>query len=234
MPEEVKLTPEERARLEAIRDRPVPKHPLDKHVYEIDGYRVKIGKKAEVKAERARIDRARVAWASLDPATKDYLRWMTAGRVIEILERSSNRAVADAIAASTEEEIARLTGELAEGYSFEDTGDGFEVAEECEVAPGEGPGPLDLPAMLDEAENALRLPPNAPEKIPNLRDVVEALYLVWRRGQLVDTARTGAEAIAAIAPEVSDLFDLPADAAESEVRAQLSELAKKGRLPKFV
>lgn len=235
MPEELNLSPDERAVLEEMRDRPVPRHPLEKHPYEIDGFRAQIGKKAEVKAERQRIARARDAWASLDPVTLNWLRWMTAERVIELLAQSSNTAVADAARASSEDELAQLRAELAEGCRFENTsGDGFELAEDCPNVPGEGPGPLDPPAMLEEAENALRLPPDAPEKIPNLRAVVEALYLIWRRGQLVDTPRTGNDAIAAIAPEVSDLFDLPTEMAEREVRAQLSELAKKGRLPKFV
>src|SRR5690606_15611854 len=124
--------PEERARIEAIRDENGPTHP-----YAVDGFRAQIGGKVDVKAERKRIARARAAWASLDPVTQNWLRWMTAERVIELAARSSNTAVADAIRASTDDELARLRAELAEGYRFEDMGDGYGVAEDCPIAPGE-------------------------------------------------------------------------------------------------
>lgn len=215
----MELTPEERARLEAIRDEIGPAHP-----YVVDGFRAQIGGKLDVKAERKRIARARAAWASLDPVTQNWLRWMTAERVIELAARSSNTAVANAIGASSEDELARLRAELAEGYRFEDTGDGFEVAEECPVAPGEGPGPIDPPAMLDEAENAMRLPTGRAEELPNLRSVVDALWDIWRRDQPFRSAKVTAEAIGAIAGEIGPMFGLSPDEAHRRVKVSLREI----------
>ena len=222
----MELTPDERARIEAIREEIGPTHP-----YAVDGYRSRIGTKADVKAERNRMEQTRSAWAKLDLVTRDYVRWTTAGRIIEVLARSSNRSVADAIAASSEDELDRLRGELAEGYRFADTGDGFEVAEECEVAPGEGSGPLDLPAMLDEAESALRLPTGRAEELPNLRNVALELYAIWRRDQLPGAAKVSGAAVEAVAGEIGPLYGLLPKEAERRTKVALLELDALDQLP---
>jgi len=222
----VELTPEERARIEAIRDEIGPAHP-----YVVDGFRAQIGGKVDVKAERQRIARVRDAWASLDPVTQNWLRWTTAERVIELLAQSSNTVVADAIRSSTEEELARLRAELAEGYRFEDTGAGYGVAEDCPVGPGEGPGPLDPPAMLEETENAMRLPSGRAEELPNLRRVVEVLYAIWRRDQLPGAPKVTAEAVEAIAGEIGPLYGLSLDNARRRVKVALREIDEHSELP---
>lgn len=222
----MELTPDERARVEAIREEIGPTHP-----HSVDGFRAQIGSKVDVKAERKRIARAQTAWASLDPVTQDWLRWMTAERVIELAAQSSNTAVAGAIRASSDDELARLRAELAEGYRFEDTGDGFEVAEECEVVPGEGPGPLDPPAMLDEAESAVRMPSGRAEELPNLRRVVEALWVFWRRDVPVRAPKVTAEAVEAIAGEIAPMYRLSPEEAHRRVNVALRELDALDRLP---
>ncbi|TPE59467.1 hypothetical protein FJQ54_13345 [Sandaracinobacter neustonicus] len=205
----MELTPEERARIEAIRDEIGPAHP-----YVVDGFRAQIGGKVDVKAERKLIARARDVWASLDPVTQDYVRWMTAARVIELLAASSNSAVADVVRALSDDELARLTGELSEGARFEDKGNGFE----------ESPGPLDLPPMLDEAENALRLPSGRAEELPNLRKVVDALWDVWRRDVPVRAPKVTAEAVEAIAGEIGPMYGLSLAEARRRVRVSLREI----------
>lgn len=222
----MELTPEERARIAAMRDEIGPAHP-----YVVDGFRAQIGGKVDVKAERQRIARARDAWASLDPVTQNWLRWMTAERVIELRAQSSNTAVADAARASSDEELARLRAELAEGYRFEDTGAGYGVAEDCPAVPGEGPGPLDPPAMLEEAENAMRLPSGRAEELPNLRSVVAALYAIWRRDQLPGTPRVAAKAVEAIAGEIAPLYGLSLDDARRRVKVALREIDEHSALP---
>lgn len=222
----MELTPEERARIEAMRDEIGPAHP-----YAVDGLRAQIGGKVDVKAERQRLARARDAWASLDPVTLNWLRWMTAERVIELLAQSSNSAVADAVRASSEDELFRLRAELAEGCRFENTGAGYGVAEDCPAVPGEGPGPLDPPAMLDEAENALRLPSGRAEELPNLRTVVAALYAIWRRGELVDKRKVTAKAVEAIAGEIGPMYRLSPDSARRRVRVALREIDEHSALP---
>lgn len=222
----MELTPEERAHIEALRDEIGPAHP-----FVVDGFRAQLGSRVDVKAERQRIARARDAWASLDSVTQNWLRWMTAERVIELLAHSSNTAVADAARASSEDELARLRAELAEGYRFEDTGAGYAVAEDCPVAPGEGPGPLDPPAMLDEAENALRLPSGRVEELPNLRNVVAALYAIWRRGELVDKRKVTTKAVEAIAGEIASMYRLSPDDARRRVRVALREIDEHSELP---
>lgn len=222
----MELTPEERAHIAVLRDEIGPAHPLV-----VDGFRAQIGGKVDVKAERARIARARDAWASLDPVTLNWLRWMTAERVIELLAQSSNSAVADAARASSEDELARLRAELAEGYRFEDTGAGYGVAEDCPAVPGEGPGPLDPPAMLDEAENALRMPSGRAEELPNLRSVVVALYAIWRRDVPPSAPRVTAEAVDAVAGEIGPLYDLSLDDARRRVKVALREIDEHSVLP---
>lgn len=216
MGQAVELTSDERAHIEALRDEIGPAHP-----YVVDGFRAQIGGKVDVKVERQRIARARDAWVSLDPVTQDYVRWMAAGRVIELLGQSSNKAVAAAVRGSSEEEIARLTGELSEGARFEDRGDGFE----------ERPGPLDLPPMLEEAENALRLPSGRAEELPNLRRVVEALWVFWRRDVPVRAPKVTAEAVEAIAGEIVSMYRLSPEEARRRVNVALRELDALDRLP---
>lgn len=220
----MELKPEERERIEAIRDRPVTAHPLEKGPYEIDAYRSSVGKKEEVKAERKKLLRARVAWADLHPATHDWFRVAVALKIVDALEHSSIPVVAKAMSTLTRDDLELLQGELGHVDRYEEEQEGWTVLL----------GPLVVSGLFDSADAALSLPPYASEKVPNLRDAVEALYLIWRRDELRETPRTGKAAINAIAPHVSELFLLPRDQSEREVRAQLSELAKQGRLPKFV
>lgn len=223
------LSPEEYARLVAIRDEIGPHHP-----YRRDGFRDLFPSKEAARKERKKIEQAARAWRDLDHRTKDWLRWMTAHSIVETLADGSDAGLAGAVHSMDDEQRSRTLAELADGARYGDEDGRLELTDDYVKASMDEARdrPLDPASLLDECHEALLLPSGAKEELPNLRRVARELYGIWQRDHwLPGDARLPENAIEAVASEVAQLYGLSPAEAIRRSRTALLELDRNNDLP---